>query len=616
MSKVDDELTRRLRGAQRPVDPDEVFPALERRRSHRERIRKVQVGVLGIAVVAASIAGFAALRAAFDSGPRDIGNAPLPRNGDIVFSRPLPDGSEHLFAVTPGVEGERLITSGGLVSYRDPDVSPDGRTIATTHMNFSASNRRYGIATVPIEGGSPVRLTDPFTHLGDPSWSPDGTRIAFAGRDTGQESSGVYVMSADGSDLRLVTELVGFELSAPDWSPDSRSLVFVGLSGASGKAQTTQPDLYSVGVDGSGLTNLTESPEVSEWSPSWSPDGDVIAYHRNEGTTVNRVELIDAEGDPVGIVFDDADAPEIGEIDWSPDGEFLAFTSGLALVDSDNEGDLDVWTIRRDGSDLRNLTTDGAMGISWAAASDLSVSPEPSPSPSPSRDPGTAGRDIGLGFPLCHVATLGNIDWYGDGTEGAAWTGTRTEADGRCPGEGGTKYVVAADLDGDGKAEPGGMGSVSPCLLCRPFATVDLDDDGVLELVVLLEASSTPSYSVFEVSVPTSERSPGIYDLYVAPPGAPEANVSANEPLRIDAGGDEGYSSEIVCEPPVIAWTWTFATVDSNEPTEVHYVEIELGEDGAFHVVGRNDYTVPPGQQIDATDHTAPSCGVDWHPDA
>lgn len=137
------------------------------------------------------------------------------------------------------------------------------------------------------------------------------------------------------------------------------------------------------------------------------------------------------------------------------------------------------------------------------------------------------------------------------------------------------------------------MGVVEHCLLCHPVAATDLSGDGVLELVVLDEASSTPSYSFYEVSVPTSERSLGIYNLFVAAPGAAEANVPANEPLRITAGGDEGYSSEIVCELPVLAWTWTLAPVDSNGPTEVHYVEIELGNDGAFHVVGRNDYYGP-----------------------
>src|SRR5688500_12083204 len=126
MSKVDDELTRRLHRAERPVDGDGLFEELSRRRSHRERVRRVQAGLLAFAVLAATAGGFLFLRDAFDPEKRDVGDERTASvaNGEIVFSRPLSDGSQHLFAVQPGVFGERLITSGSAI-YGDPSVAPD-----------------------------------------------------------------------------------------------------------------------------------------------------------------------------------------------------------------------------------------------------------------------------------------------------------------------------------------------------------------------------------------------------------------------------------------------------------------------------------------------------------
>ena len=66
MPTVDDELTRRLQGAERPVDGDGVFEGLGVRRSHRERLRRIQAGLVAFAVLAATAVGFVTLREAFE----------------------------------------------------------------------------------------------------------------------------------------------------------------------------------------------------------------------------------------------------------------------------------------------------------------------------------------------------------------------------------------------------------------------------------------------------------------------------------------------------------------------------------------------------------------------
>jgi dipeptidyl aminopeptidase/acylaminoacyl peptidase len=194
MSKVDDELTRRLRGAERPVDGDALFDGLERRRSHRERLRKVQAGLLAFAVLAATSGGFVALRRAFVTGERNVGDEQTPSpfaNGEIVFSSEGRDGYIHLYAMQPDGSGRRQITDFG-TNDTDPAVSPDGRTIAFVHQLEDVSP---AIATIPMKGGTVTWLTPEDLAASDPAWSPDGTQLVFVGSTV--DSAALYVVNVN-----------------------------------------------------------------------------------------------------------------------------------------------------------------------------------------------------------------------------------------------------------------------------------------------------------------------------------------------------------------------------------------------------------------------------------
>lgn len=613
MSKVDEELTHRLRRAERPVETEGLFEGLARRRRRRRTIQRLQAGALAVVVLVGTGAGFVALRRAFDEGERDVGDpVELPTNGEIVFSRTFPDGSSHLFAVTPRRAGERRITPPGTASYTEPSISPDGRHVAVVHSipSFSGAFPAGSavIATVPIEGGPPTWLTEPeIVH--DPRWSPDGAEIVFDGQVPGS-SDGIHVLRVATREVRLVIRSSGrFMADAPAWSPDGSRIVFTGYDHDAGE----QPDLYSITPGGSGLKRLTRTPDIAERSPDWSPDGSAIVYIASDPENASdTIRLITPDGEAMTTSFG-VEGALLADVGWSPDGRFLVFLSDLALHDGDQDGDLDVWTVRSTGEEgtLVNYTDEGVSGVSWQP---LPATADPPPTVSPTHEPEV--RDIGLGFPLCDIRMLDGIDWYGDGAPGAAWTGARAGEDGRCPADGSGEYVVAADLDGDGVAEPGGMGFLASCLFCRPYATTDLNGDGVLELVVAEEASSTVSYSIHEVSLPTSERSPGIYNLFVAAPGAPNANVPAGEPLRLVVGGDEGFSGGIRCErfpeAPVLVYTWFSGQVDADTDLEVHTTRIQLGEDGAFHVLASEDSTAPRDAPPEVP--TEPACDIDWHP--
>jgi Tol biopolymer transport system component len=109
--------------------------------------------------------------------------------------------------------------------------------------------------------------------VGAPAISPDGQRIAFSARIGGRTA--LYVMRADGSDMRVVTDAL-LLAGSPVWTPDGRFIT-------SAADDHGTPKLRNIPLDGSPAV-----PLVSEYSmdPSWSPDGTILVYSGPDiGTT-------------------------------------------------------------------------------------------------------------------------------------------------------------------------------------------------------------------------------------------------------------------------------------------------------------------------------------------
>ncbi len=180
--------------------------------------------------------------------------------------------------------------------------------------------------------------------------------------------------------------------------------------------------------------------------------------------------------------------------------------------------------------------------------------------PQPSLPEEPEGVDVGLDFRLCDVQRLGGIDFFGDGNRGVAWTGSPLKESGRCSKAYDAKHVVAVDHDGDGAADS--WTDLPGCTGCQPYDATDLGGDGTRELVVLLQHSSTPNYGIFDVVPDGLPRTPGVYPVLVAPPGAPAAEHPADEPLTLWAGGDEGFAAAIRCDgypdAPEITIAWSY----------------------------------------------------------
>jgi Tol biopolymer transport system component len=252
----------------------------------------------------------AASRLASATDPVDLGEV----SGRIAFA--FDDGIWTSRA--DGTHRQRITSDGGF----DPSWSPDGRRIVYRRLTADDDGELW---TVEADGSQRADLgIGPSSDWG-PSFSPDGTMIAFSSNKGGPLA--IWVMHSDGSAARQVTAGHG---EYPSWSPDGKRLAYAGGS---------YYDIHVVDLDGSNDRAITDTPAY-DMGPAWSPDGRTIVYHTqvdafpNVGESGQGPEMelhaVGIDGSNDRRLTDDSVEDSFAA--WSPDGRFLVWARHGELV--------------------------------------------------------------------------------------------------------------------------------------------------------------------------------------------------------------------------------------------------------------------------------------------
>ncbi len=246
-------------------------------------------------------------------------------------ARALPAALRPTIAVSQG-DGLFVITAA-------PPAAVTGR-IAFASERDEVFN--LDIYVINADGSGVTRLTTSIATDNGPTWSPDGSRIAFTSTRDGDNE--IYLMNADGSGQTRLTTHLAFDVS-PAWSPDGSRIAF-----ASDRDSITPGnlDIYVFNADGSGLTRLTTNSATDE-GPAWSPDGSRIAFSSTrDGVRNHEIYVMNADGSGQTRLTTN----DLNDLDpaWSPDGSRIAFASF-------RDGDGEIYVMNADGSGQTRVTT-------------------------------------------------------------------------------------------------------------------------------------------------------------------------------------------------------------------------------------------------------------------
>jgi Tol biopolymer transport system component len=256
----------------------------------------------------------------------------------IRVPNPKSDYHQKIFLINSDGTNQRNIVDLGPWDSSNPTWSPDGTKIA--FVSNRPANYLYnyldsgpgGIYVMNVNSGNPVILT----AGGYPAWSPDGTRIAFASSTDGHTQ--IYVINSDGTNRIKITN-TDFDVWSPTWSPDGRKIAFSGRGDKWG--------IYVMNSDGSNQTRLTE--HWSDGRPAWSPDGTRIAFDANRigNDETYEIYVMNEDGTNLTRLTDTSFRSQSPA--WSPDGTKIAF-------DSTRDGKYEIYVMNADGSNQTRIT--------------------------------------------------------------------------------------------------------------------------------------------------------------------------------------------------------------------------------------------------------------------
>jgi TolB protein len=310
---------------------------------------------LGAAIIVIAAAAAAAL-----GGAAPAAEATFPgERGPIAFQRivnPQDEESSQIFSVAgPGARARRLTSGGNVFS---PDYSPDGRRIAFERRGVGPDT----IFTMGADGSAPVRVTacaaEPCLGSSAPAWSPDGNRLVFErafGPIVNDNAAGLDLVTAnaDGTTEQLLLHLRSREAEGQEphdaqWSPDGTRIA-VTILNIKAKPRNGSA-IYVLDADGSNLRRITPL-RLNAGNPDWSPDGKRIVFNSSyEGQALPEIYTVRPDGSRLRRLRREPRENYSFEPVWSPDG------GRIALVHGTFDTLPHIWTMKPNGKGLRQLT--------------------------------------------------------------------------------------------------------------------------------------------------------------------------------------------------------------------------------------------------------------------
>jgi TolB protein len=264
---------------------------------------------------------------------------PLPRPtkehmGRIIFTCTRGDYNQ-LCMVNADGTGYQQLTELEAHSYY-PVYSPQGGSVVY------ASNQNGGVFDLFLfifEGSKLIRLTENIGNVISPSFSPDGSRILFANR-AAEGPTSLWTIDTTGENADLLYAAPN-TIVAADWSPVGNRIAFA--------MAVDQPDAYEVFVmnaDGTDVRQLTRGLPGIGGSLDWSPDGKYLLIYAGAPGDKN-IFMVDVVAETAAQLTNGGNNAASS---FSPDGQWIAFNSLR------NNDQADIFIMRTDGTDLRQVT--------------------------------------------------------------------------------------------------------------------------------------------------------------------------------------------------------------------------------------------------------------------
>lgn len=286
---------------------------------------------------------------------------PSPFGGWIAYV--YGEGNDReVFIMNPATGFQRQITNNAAID-ESPSFSPDNWQLVYASFRSQGGWELYAY---DLRKGTEQQLTSFEGQAHFPAWSPvlGDTRILFEGRTVEpQKANNIWMFDLAGGDMLQLTN--GGADSRPAWSPDGRRILFGrATQDTTGDGLVTAndaADLYLLDLATREEKNLTNTPTYDDFNFAWSPDGEWIAFTsvRADVNGDGALNLNDSQDlflirpDGRGERRLDLGGKETFSPSWSPDGRFI-----LVLV-ANQGGQNEIWRYDTISGNFTRLTEPG-----------------------------------------------------------------------------------------------------------------------------------------------------------------------------------------------------------------------------------------------------------------